>query len=78
MPVTYALFPDEGHGFARPQNWVAFFALAEEFLSRWLGGRCEPAGDDFAHTSLELHAGAEHVPGARAALARRRGAQAEE
>ncbi|HEX7699196.1 MAG TPA: S9 family peptidase, partial [Kofleriaceae bacterium] len=38
LPVTYALFPDEGHGFARPENNIAFFAAAEAFLSAHLGG----------------------------------------
>ncbi len=39
IPVSYVVFPDEGHGFAHPQNAVAFIALAEGFLSRSLGGR---------------------------------------
>jgi hypothetical protein len=52
IPVTYVLFPDEGHGFARPENQRAFRAVEEEFLARHLGGRCEPAGDDFAGSSV--------------------------
>jgi dipeptidyl aminopeptidase/acylaminoacyl peptidase len=40
--VEYLLFPDEGHGFARPQNRQAFYSAAEEFLARHLGGRAEP------------------------------------
>jgi dipeptidyl aminopeptidase/acylaminoacyl peptidase len=43
--VSFVEFPDEGHGFARPENRLRFYALAEEFLARHLGGRCEPAGD---------------------------------
>ena len=39
VPVTYVLFPDEGHGFARPENRIAFFAVSEAFLSRCAGGR---------------------------------------
>ena len=39
LPVTYVLFPDEGHGFARPENNLAFHAIAEAFLARHLGGR---------------------------------------
>ena len=38
IPVTYVLFPDEGHGFARPENAIACNALIEEFLARHLGG----------------------------------------
>src|SRR5690606_16086401 len=45
IPVTYVLFPDEGHGFARPENNMAFNAVAEGFLSTCLGGRAEPIGD---------------------------------
>lgn len=41
--VTYLLFPDEGHGFARPENRFKFYAAAEAFLANHLGGRAEPA-----------------------------------
>ncbi len=44
--VDYLLYPDEGHGFARPENRMAFYAAAEEFLARRLGGRFQPAGAD--------------------------------
>jgi dipeptidyl aminopeptidase/acylaminoacyl peptidase len=37
----YLLFPDEGHGFAKPQNRLAFYRAAERFLARHLGGRNE-------------------------------------
>jgi dipeptidyl aminopeptidase/acylaminoacyl peptidase len=40
--VTYVLYPDEGHGFARPENRVDFNARAERFLAGCLGGRFEP------------------------------------
>jgi dipeptidyl aminopeptidase/acylaminoacyl peptidase len=38
----YLLFPDEGHGFAKPENRLAFYAAAEAFLARHLGGAFEP------------------------------------
>lgn len=41
-PVVYVVFPDEGHGFARPANRLQFYAIAEQFLARYLGGRYEP------------------------------------
>jgi dipeptidyl aminopeptidase/acylaminoacyl peptidase len=37
----YLLFPDEGHGLAKPENRLAFYAAAERFLARHLGGRAE-------------------------------------
>lgn len=41
LPVEYLLFPDEGHGFAKPENRLKFNAAAEAFLSKYLGGRQE-------------------------------------
>jgi dipeptidyl aminopeptidase/acylaminoacyl peptidase len=38
----YMLFPDEGHGFAKPENRLEFYAAAERFLAKHLGGRFEP------------------------------------
>ncbi len=40
----YLLFPDEGHGFAKPENRLKFYAAAERFLARHLGGRYEEDG----------------------------------
>jgi dipeptidyl aminopeptidase/acylaminoacyl peptidase len=70
LPVTYVLYPDEGHGFARPQNRTSFFAISEAFLATCLGGRYEPVGGDFAGSSLQVPEGAQHVPGLSDALAR--------
>ena len=41
IPYEYMLFPDEGHGFAKPDNRLKFFAAAEKFLAKYLGGRYE-------------------------------------
>ena len=61
--MTYVVFPDEGHGFARSENNLAFSAIVEAFLARWLGGRAEPIGEDFAGSSHEIRAGAEFIQG---------------
>jgi dipeptidyl aminopeptidase/acylaminoacyl peptidase len=63
IPVTYVLFPDEGHGFARPENRTSFNAITEAFLSQHLGGRFEPIGSDFKGSSVTVPEGAEQVPG---------------
>ena len=68
IPVAYALYPDEGHGFARPQNNLSFAALAEAFLGRCLGGRVQPIGDDLSGSSLTVPVGAAEVPGLVEAL----------
>jgi len=51
-PVEYALYMDEGHGFARPENRLHFYAIAEEFLSQYLGGRFEPIGEIQGHSGV--------------------------
>ena len=63
IPVTYVLYPDEGHGFARPENNLSFMAVAEAFLARCLGGRYEPIGDDFKDSSIQVVTGESDVPG---------------
>jgi dipeptidyl aminopeptidase/acylaminoacyl peptidase len=68
IPVTYVLYSDEGHGFARPENRLSFFAVAELFLARHLGGRAEPIGDDFKGSTIQVPQGAEHIPGLLEAL----------
>jgi dipeptidyl aminopeptidase/acylaminoacyl peptidase len=40
-PVKYLVAPDEGHGFARPINTLAYITAAEEFLAKYLGGRVQ-------------------------------------
>lgn len=52
-PVEYIVFPDEGHGFARPENNRRFNAAVEAFLGKYLGGRVEPAGPDESVTAFE-------------------------
>jgi dipeptidyl aminopeptidase/acylaminoacyl peptidase len=42
LPVEYIVFPDEGHGFARPENSMRFWAATEDFLAKYMGGRAEP------------------------------------
>jgi len=68
IPVTYLLYTDEGHGFARPENRLSFFAVAEAFLAEHLDGRYEPIGDDFEGSSVTVPVGAEEVPGLAEAL----------
>jgi dipeptidyl aminopeptidase/acylaminoacyl peptidase len=41
IDYDYMLFPDEGHGFAKPENRLKFYAAADQFLSRYLGGRTD-------------------------------------
>ena len=68
IPVTYVLYPDEGHGFARAPNRTSFYAVSEAFLSHCLGGRFEPVGGDFRGSSITVPVGVDYVPGIAEAL----------
>ncbi|WFU79018.1 S9 family peptidase [Bradyrhizobium sp. CIAT3101] len=59
IPVTYVVYPDEGHGFQKPANRLSYIAIAEAFFARHLGGACEPIGTDFDGSSHEVRAGAD-------------------
>jgi dipeptidyl aminopeptidase/acylaminoacyl peptidase len=64
IPVSYVLFPDEGHGFARPENSIAFWALTEAFLSVHLGGAFQPIlPEELGSSSLQVESGRESLPG---------------
>jgi acylaminoacyl-peptidase len=59
IPVTYVVYPDEGHGFHKPPNRLSYIAIAEAFFARHLGGVFESIGTDFDGSSHEVRAGAE-------------------
>lgn len=63
IPVTYLVFPDEGHGFHRPENNIAFNAVAEAFLSQCAGGRAEPISGAIKASTAIVKMGADYVPG---------------
>lgn len=56
IPVSYILYPDEGHGFVRPENRISFYAMTEQFLAKNLGGRFEPIGEDTKGSTMEIKA----------------------
>jgi len=55
IPVVYAIYPEEGHGFAKPGNRISYYALAEQFLAKVLKGRAEHIGDDLKNANLILN-----------------------
>ena len=69
LPVTYVVYPEEGHGFMRPESRTSFNAITEAFLAGHLGGRCEPIGDDLAGSSLQVREGVAAIAGLADALA---------
>jgi len=69
-PVTYVLYADEGHGFARPENRISFYAISEGFLAKCLGGRAEALGT-FQGAKISVPEGADAVPGLAQAVSMR-------
>jgi dipeptidyl aminopeptidase/acylaminoacyl peptidase len=59
IPVTYVVYPDEGHGFQKPANRLSYIAIAEAFFARHLGGAFEPVGRDLDGSSHQIRAGAD-------------------
>ncbi|HSS26772.1 MAG TPA: prolyl oligopeptidase family serine peptidase, partial [Usitatibacter sp.] len=70
IPVTYVVYDDEGHGFARPENRISFYAISEAFLSGCLGGRAEPI-TAFPGAHIEVPQGAQRIPGLTQAIGMR-------
>jgi dipeptidyl aminopeptidase/acylaminoacyl peptidase len=65
--ATYVLYTDEGHGFARPENRLDFYARAEAFLAAELGGRVEPikVGDRYPGSTAVVRVIGGILPGAK-------------
>lgn len=63
IPVTYVLYPDEGHGFKRPENRMSFFAVAEAFLAQHMGTTFEPVNNDFKNSSIDIVVGKKEIKG---------------
>jgi dipeptidyl aminopeptidase/acylaminoacyl peptidase len=64
LPVTYIVFPDEGHGFARPMNNIAFFGATEAFLSAHLGGMYLPLTKaEVEASTMQIKDGKNGIPG---------------
>lgn len=61
VPAVYLLYPDEGHGFARPENRSSFYAYADGFLAQFLGGRSEPIEHDLEGASVIVQDGSEYL-----------------
>ncbi|MEL7376739.1 MAG: S9 family peptidase, partial [Bacteroidota bacterium] len=53
LPVEYLVAVDEGHGFAKPVNNMAFLAAAEEFMAEHLGGRYQEERSEEIAAKLE-------------------------
>ncbi|RTK92404.1 MAG: S9 family peptidase [Rickettsiales bacterium] len=57
IPVVYLLYPDEGHGLAKPENRLSMYAHAEIFLANFAGGRYIPHNNDFLNSSVQVKEG---------------------
>jgi dipeptidyl aminopeptidase/acylaminoacyl peptidase len=63
VPVTYAVYPDEGRSLTHATNRMSFAVLAEVFLAQCLNGPYQPVGGDLAGSSLTVPVGAQYLRG---------------
>ncbi|PAV62082.1 hypothetical protein WR25_07488 [Diploscapter pachys] len=56
IPVTYVVFPDEGHGFSKVQNRLTHYGHIEKFLHSCLGGEYEPFENQQYNSSATVRA----------------------
>ena len=54
IPVTYIVYPDEGHGFQKPENRLAYICITEAFFASHLGGAFELIGSDLAGQAIRF------------------------
>jgi dipeptidyl aminopeptidase/acylaminoacyl peptidase len=62
VSVYYVIYHDEGHGFSKQENRVAFYAVAEAFLAKYLGGKLEPPKHDLEKAQMEFKMSGEELP----------------
>ena len=53
LPVNFIVFPGEGHGIEDLRKSVAIYAVIEKFLTKQLGGRVEPIGEEIEDLSMQ-------------------------
>ena len=66
--VTYFVYPDEPHDYRQAKSWISFWAIAEKFLQKHLGGFAETYGDDLKAPNFKMLEGIEHIKGLREQL----------
>jgi dipeptidyl aminopeptidase/acylaminoacyl peptidase len=59
--VIYFYYPEEVHDYRKPESWISFWAVAEHFLHKKLGGRKQPSGGDIEKGNLKVTFGKEYI-----------------
>ncbi len=59
--VVYFYYPEEVHDYREPGSWLSFWAIAEQFLSRNLGGKAQPVGEDLRKGNFKVVYGKEWI-----------------
>jgi dipeptidyl aminopeptidase/acylaminoacyl peptidase len=70
VPITYLVYPDEGHGVVRPGNRKSFYAVVEAFFGKCLGGAHAPLGAQLDEANLQIPVGIDLIPGLAQSYAR--------
>jgi len=61
--ALYLSYPEEGHHFSQQNTWISFWAIAEQFLAKHLGGKFAPVGEDLEKGFYDAVIGADFIDG---------------
>lgn len=61
--VVYFYYPDEGHDYSQSGSWISFWAIAEQFLAKSLGGDFEKTGEDLEKGFYDVIYGGDFIDG---------------
>lgn len=59
--VVYFYYPEEGHDYREPGSWISFWAVAEQFLHEYIGGRYQPIGNDLEKGNFKIRYGKDYI-----------------
>lgn len=59
--VVYFYYPEEVHDYRRPESWISFWAIAEDFLHKHTGGRKQMRGEDIDKGNFTTVFGAGYI-----------------
>lgn len=59
--VIYFYYPEEGHDYEKPESWISFWAIAEHFLHKKIGGRKEIRKGDLEKGNFKVMFGQDYI-----------------
>jgi len=60
--VIYFYYPEEVHDYRDPNSWISFWAITEQFLQDYIGGKAQPIQGDFEKGNTVTVIGEPYIP----------------